>query len=238
MFFARRSIFTACLLVTGTATSVFAGGFGGSSAPVTQIPAPIPIPDYANTFYLRGDVGWMFHESPDISDPFLSYLNGDLGDSFSLGAGFGYNFRDNIRGDITLDYFSDADVTATNPMTSATHRTDLSSIAVLANLYYDMRGRDRLTPYVGGGIGFSYNETGDHTTSAGPVTTGHGQAEFAAALMAGFSYRMDDRWMFDAGYRYLFLGDAKTKSTFTTYGMKIDDIRAHELRAGFRYEFQ
>ncbi|MHA1164844.1 MAG: outer membrane protein [Alphaproteobacteria bacterium] len=237
MILARRSIFAACLLVTGGATSVLAGGgFGYPSAPVVQVPAPIPIPDYANTFYLRGDFGWALYETPNIGDATTSYTNDDMGDAFSLGAGFGYNFRDTIRGDITVDYRSDTDVSATNAVT--THRTDLSSVAVLANVYYDFQGRNRLTPYVGGGIGFAYNETDNHMINGGGGTSGHGQAEFAGALMAGFSYRMNDSWLLDAGYRYLFLGDAKTESTATTNGLKIEDIRAHELRFGFRREFQ
>ena len=56
--------------------------------------------------------------------------------------------------------------------------------------------------------------------------------------MAGFSYRLSSWWMFDAGYRYLFLGDAKTQPPGTANSLQIDDIRAHELRFGVRYEFQ
>ena len=239
MVFARRSIFAAGLMVAGGATSALAGGgFGYPSAPVVQVPAPIPIPDYANNFYLRGDFGWALYGTPDIGDANISYSNGDMGDTFSLGAGFGYNFRDTIRGDITVDYRNDTDVSATHPVTGATHRTVLSSVTVMANVYYDLQGRNRLTPYVGGGIGFAYNETDTHTISTGGSTSGHGQAEFAAALMAGFSYRMNDSLLFDAGYRYLFLGDAKTESAGTTNWLSIDDIRAHELRLGVRYELQ
>ena len=108
----------------------------------------------------------------------------------------------------------------------------------MANIYYDIRGRDRFTPYIGGGIGFSYNETGDLNITPGGGADGDGTTEFAAALMAGFSYRLSSWWMFDAGYRYLFLGDAKTQPPGTANSMQIDDIRAHELRFGVRYEFQ
>ena len=76
--------------------------------------------------------------------------------------------------------------------------------------------------------------TGGVTTTTG----GDGTTAFAAALMAGFSYRMNNRWMFDAGYRYLFLGDAKTESSATAGSLRIDDIRAQEFRLGVRYEFQ
>lgn len=238
MAFLRRSIFAACLLVAGTATSAVAGGsFGYPVEPVVPVPAPIPIPDYGNSFYLRGDFGWALHENPDIGVPGLGYSNDDLDDTWSLGVGFGYNFRDNFRGDITLDYRFDAEASATDAG-GDTHRADLSSIVGLVNVYYDFRGRDRFTPYVGGGIGVTFNETDDHTVSTGGTSSGKGTTEFAAALMAGFSYRMNSWWMFDAGYRYLFLGDAETKSSGATGKLLIDDIRAHELRVGVRYEFQ
>lgn len=237
MYCARRLIFTACLLIAGGATSALAGGFGSSSAAI-QVPAPIPIPDYANTFYLRGDFGWALYETPDIGDATGSFTSDHLGDDFSMGAGFGYNFRDNIRGDITVDYRSEADVSAWDPVLSATHRTNLSTVAVLANVYFDLQGRHGLTPYIGGGIGLAYNETEAHTISTGGGTGSHGQAEFAAALMAGFSYRMSDQWLLDAGYRYLYLGEAKSKSSTAPNNLLIDDISAHELRAGVRYEFQ
>jgi len=225
-------------MAAGTATSAFAGGsFGYPGSANVQVPAPIPIPDYANMFYLRGDIGWASYESSDIGETGINFTNGSLDDTVSVGAGFGVNFRDKIRGDITADFMFDTDVAATNPTTGNIHSTDLSSIVVLTNLYYDMLGRDRFTPYVGGGIGFSYNETDTLTTSAGGNTSGSGSTEFAAALMAGFSYRMDDRWMLDAGYRFLFLGDAKTKSG-SANSMRIDDIQVHELRFGVRYEFQ
>lgn len=237
MYCARRLIFTASLLIAGGATSALAGGFGSSSAAI-QVPAPIPIPDYANTFYLRGDFGWAFYDTPGIGEAGLGYTNDDMGDVYSLGAGFGYNFRDNFRGDITVDYRNEADTSAIHPVNNSIHRMEFTSVAVLANVYYDMRGRDRLSPYVGGGIGFAYNETDNHTISTGGNLRGHGQAEFAAALMAGFSYRIDEQWMFDAGYRYLFLGDARTESTPAINRLKIEDIQAHELRFGVRYEFQ
>ena len=146
----RRSVFAACLLVAGASTSAFAGGgFGYPVDPLVPVPAPIPIPDYANTFYLRGDFSWAFHENPDIGEPGLAYSNDDIDDAWSLGVGFGYNFRDKFRSDITLDQRFDANISATDPA-GARHKADLSSTVVLANLYYDMLGRDRFTPYVGG----------------------------------------------------------------------------------------
>jgi opacity protein-like surface antigen len=239
MSYSRRSILAACLLVAGTATSAFAGGsFGYPSSANVQVPAPIPIPDYASAFYLRGDFGWALYENPDIGETGINFTNPSLDNSVTVGAGFGVNFRDKIRGDITVDFIFEEDVKATNPTTGNIHSTTLSSVAVLTNLYYDFRGRDRFTPYVGGGIGLAYNETNNLITNAGTSARGGNSTEFAAALMAGFSYRLDDSWMLDAGYRFLFLGDTKTSSSVNANSMHIDDIKVHELRIGVRYELQ
>lgn len=242
MAYLRHSIFAASVLVAATATSAIAGGgFGYPAQPVVPVPAPIPIPDYANSFYLRGDLGWVLYETPEIGAPGINYSSDKMEDSWTLGVGIGYNFHDNFRGDITLDYHNDAEVSAIDPATSAKHESDLSSTIVLANVYYDIRERDGFTPYVGAGIGFTYNKMDRRSIVAGGVTTtsgGDGTTAFAAALMAGFSYRMNSGWMVDAGYRYLFLGDATTESSATTGSLRVDDIQAQEFRLGFRYEFQ
>ena len=63
---------------------------------------------------------------------------------------------------------------------------------------------------------------------------------FSWALMAGTSYDVSDNLKIDAGYRYLNIGDAATK-TFsdagTTSSIKYKDLTAHEVRVGLRYEF-
>ena len=220
MAFLRHSIFAASVLVVGAATSAFAGGgFGNPAEPVVPVPAPIPIPDYANSLYLRGDFGWALYDTPDVGTPGIGYSSAKNEDSWTLGVGLGYNLHDNFRGDLTLDYHDDAEISAIAPAATAKHEADLSSTIVLANVYYDIRERDSFTPYVGAGIGFTYNKMDRRSIVTGGVTTttgGDGTTAFAAALMAGFSYRMNNRWMFDAGYRYLFLGDAKTESSATT----------------------
>lgn len=237
----RRSILIACALaVTPLADAWGGGGFRFPPEPVVPVPAPIAIPEYS-AWYLRGDIAWGHHDDPDISQAGVGLSGSEMDQTWGFGAGFGYHFTDKIRGDLTVDYRLDADVTGVHPGTG-THDTDVSSTVALANVYYDIRGRDQFTPYLGAGIGFSYNETDDQTVKLNGVQTGrtggHGSTEFAFAAMAGLSYRMNDRWLLDAGYRFLYLGDAETEGTAAVDEMKITDIQAHEFRFGVRYEFQ
>lgn len=236
----HHTLALSCLLTALPVTVTQAADFRFPPEPVVPVPSPIPIPDY-NTWYFRGDIGWAFHKDPDWSQTGFAFTNPEIDDTWTIGGGFGYVFRDKIRGDITVDHRFDTEMTAADTTGSA-HRSDLSSTVWLANLYYDVMGRQRISPYVGFGLGIAFNETDTHTVWTGGVQTaasgGNNSTEFAYAAMAGISYRLRDSWMLDAGYRYLNIGDVKTDNSATLTSLQVDDISAHELRIGFRYEFR
>lgn len=237
-----RKILVACALLVAPVTGAAAADFKVPPEPVIPVPAPIPIPDYSGGWYLRGDAAWSFNEDPEVHQAGVAFSNESIDDSLTLGGGFGHNFRDKIRGDITLDYRLDADVKATDPGSGSRHNAQVSSTVALVNVYYDVLGRERVTPYIGTGIGFSYNETDGQTITfdgeVTGVTGGHSNTDFAFAAMAGFSYRLRDGWLFDAGYRFLYLGDVQTGSSDIIDELRINDLKAHELRFGVRYEFR
>ena len=220
----RYSLAVAALIAAGSATAAQAQKFQYPPAPVTPFPAAIAIPDYS-AWYLRGDIAWSLYGDPDMSQSGVSFSGEDIDDTFSLGGGLGYYFSDNIRGDITVDYRFEADVSGTNSQTGARLDTNLASTSFLANMYYDFGDRDGITPYIGAGIGFSYNDTSSDSN-----------VDFAAGAMAGLSFSIHDSLKFDAGYRFLYPGDAETAASGTVAASSIDDIYAHELRVGFRYE--
>ncbi|GBE42205.1 putative adhesin RP828 precursor [bacterium BMS3Bbin10] len=220
----RYSLVVAALIAAGSATSAQAQKFQFPPPPVTPVPAAIAVPDYS-AWYLRGDIAWSLFEDPDMSQQGVAFSSEDIDDAFSLGGGFGYYFSDSIRGDVTVDHRFESDVEGVNSQSGARIETNLSSTAVLANLYFDFGGRDYITPYLGAGLGFSYNDTGSEAN-----------VDLAAAAMAGVSFSIHDGFLFDAGYRFLYLGDAETSGSGAAAALSIDDVYAHELRVGFRYE--
>lgn len=234
MGYMGRTLLLACALVAGPVSGAAAADFRFPPEPVTAVPSAIAIPEYSNLWYLRGDLGFSVNEDPELSLTGTPFNSEEIDESWSLGAGFGYNFNDKIRGDLTLDYRFGADVTGINSVTAARSAVELSSTVGLANLYYDFFDRERFAPYLGGGIGFSYNET---DVQNGAFSDDE-NFELALAAMAGFSYRLNHGWLLDAGYRFLYLGEAGTESTAAAGALKIDDIYAHEVRIGFRYELQ
>ena len=220
----RYSLLVAAAIAAGSATGAGAQKYSFPSPPVMPVPPAVAIPDYS-AWYLRGDIAWSFSGDPELSQSGVSFFNEDMDGTVAFGAGLGYYFLDNIRGDITADYRADADVTGINSLTGARVQTELSSTVVLASLYYDIGGRDHITPYFGGGIGFTYNDTGSDNN-----------IDFAAAATAGVTIGLRDGLLFDAGYRFLYLGEAETAATGAGAALSIDDIYAHELRVGLRYE--
>jgi len=226
-----RTLLVACALVAGPVTGAAAADFRYPPSPVVAVPSAVAIPDYS-AWYLRGDIGYAFNEDPDMSRSGTAFTGTGMDDNWSIGGGIGYYFRDNIRGDVTIEHRLDADVTGTNPVTATRSVAELNSTVGLANLYYDFRGRDHFSPYVGAGLGFTLNEMNE----VNGATLEDDNIDLAAALMAGFSYRLREGWLFDAGYRLLYLGEAQTESTAATGALGVEDIYSHELRIGFRYE--
>jgi opacity protein-like surface antigen len=194
--------------------------------------------------YLRLDSGWSF--SRDAGGEFED----DVGGSYILGAGLGYRFSPNLRGDITATYRGGYDVDFTNrvilfPVT-AQAKADVSSIAGLVNVYYDIGKFGLFTPYVGGGIGLSRNKIDDVSAIApGGVTAqidGDEKISLAWQLSAGTAIEIRPGVSFDIGYRYIDLGKVETADTGNLLGVipvtgvrAAGELKAHEIQVGFRW---
>lgn len=141
----------------------------------------------------------------------------------------------------------------------------VKSQVVLANLYYDFRPGERFTPYVGVGLGAVRHDTsgGEIVCGVVPACSFNGDKDWnaAGAFMAGFSFRIDrsghapvsikdapyaaaqpGRLHLDVGYRYLYLGEVHTgirsDVAIATPGPHIDDLSAHEIRVGLRWDLR
>lgn len=143
----------------------------------------------------------------------------------------------------------------------------IESDVVLFNLYYDFNRSGRINPYLGVGLGVTHNKTTNGTAESfcgctGTIEEGS-DTSVAGALMAGFTAKLrgghtevggsskdgpmvvdSGRGLYlDVGYRFLYLGDVET-GVITTNGVDIaedptvDDIHAHEIRVGLRYDFR
>jgi opacity protein-like surface antigen len=255
MVVTHRSILAgAVMLLAGTAAAS-ADYYGGmKEAPIATFqPA---------SWYVRGDFSYSWMDAQELNGanppPFGSV---SIGDTWALGGGIGYYFGRGFRGDVTYDWRDNARVHGGGPLTTD---FDLKSSLILANLYYDFRPYERFTPYVGLGVGAAYHSTGGGTITGcggcGPYDGGSNWSA-AGAVMAGLSLRIDrgghhvpisikdqpvaaepGRLHLDVGYRFLYLGDAHTGGIIAaatpTPGPRIDDITAHEIRVGLRWDIR
>jgi opacity protein-like surface antigen len=209
----------------------------------------------ARGWYLRGTVGYVDYKRPEAdfaARPFTSDLNREsLNNTAVVGAGLGYRFNTNVRADVTLDHTFDARFkgVVAAPSLAAASLSDkglFQSSTFMVNGYLDFRSSMGLTPYVGAGIGVAHNVLSHHVlTTYFPATESETSEHFAGgdnfslawALMAGVGYQLSSSFTLDLGYRYVSLGDVKTRSYDNGTGVDVESIGAHEVRLGVRYSF-
>lgn len=215
---------------------------GGLAALAADMPAPPPIErapslaieEFGSGWYLRGDVGYVSHVAPKgwwtTATPLT---DSKMDDNFNLGGGFGYKLSW-IRADLTADWRGKSDFTAVG--NGRTFGAQVSGLTVLGNVYFDLGTWRGFTPYIGGGVGGSYNSVSG-ASATNPVTSlgKSNRWDTAWALMAGVGIDVAPNLKLDAGYRYVNLGGARSAPEVTSLNyLRVDDIAAHEFRLGVR----
>lgn len=262
----RSSILLSFGMLLTTATAASAGGDLMLPEDMEPVAAYSDEPVYApqRKIYLRGDIGVGAHDDPEIIQGYnVDLADEEIDETFTVGLGIGRYFTRNIRGDITVDYRSNATVSAFMPSGTFLGNTqrehDLSSLVVLANLYYDFASytpaggkglglrQSRFTPYVGVGLGFvnHWSDEGSFSGCCSGTIGDNSEASVAAAFMAGVGINVRNHWKIDAGYRFLYMGDFHTGYVVANGGSapgagthKVEDLHAHEFRLGLRYDLR
>jgi opacity protein-like surface antigen len=144
-----------------------------ASAHAADIDPPVADSE-AMGLYLRGDLGWSF----------LEWSGGADDNAAFLGGGIGYQYNDNLRTDVTVDWSGKYEIAP---------GADISTTAVLGNLYFDWANDTAFTPYVGAGLGYGW------VHGSGVASDDSG---LAYGLTAGVSVDLTDNVAVDAGYRF------------------------------------
>lgn len=118
---------------------------------------------------------------------------------------------------------------------------NVNIFSTMVNGYLDYRNSTRLTPYIGGGIGFAAlsieNTYGTNTQSGAVSKLYHSNDDivFAYQAGAGLDIAINRHFSVDVGYRYF--GTARTdfdKDYPKATGIKLN---SHDVVAGLRYRF-
>jgi opacity protein-like surface antigen len=254
-------------LLSATAVAVvIATGAHAADMPVYYEPEPQQ--EYSS-WYLRGDIGATFQISDDLDSPYFDVI-ADLGGtvhlfdsewapSWFIGGGVGYRINDSWRVDVTGEYRFASDFSANDAYDSDNDGTmdgtndydgKKEEAVFLFNAYYDFESWGMVTPYVGAGVGAAWIKISDFTDTNG-ITGGFGLSDstetwnFAAALYAGATVDLNEKLKLDFGYRFLYMGDAKTEDLLALDGSNdidgntfhFDNIMSHDLKVGLRYAF-
>lgn len=178
-------------------------------------------------------------------------------DVFSGSLGFGAYLTPRFRGDITLDFRGEQGAENNGAYTylssggtvngTVSDSLKLRGTIGLVNAYWDLLPRGHFSPYIGGGIGFVYNDISRSylatETVTGPTTrfiTGSGQDQhvgLAGALMAGVSFSTDHRFVWDLSYRALYMDGGSVTTTLSNGNVSkatVDSQWEHQVRIGLR----
>ncbi|MFQ3306975.1 MAG: opacity protein-like surface antigen [Candidatus Midichloriaceae bacterium] len=171
--------------------------------------------------------------------------------SIMSGLGFGYQFNDNIRSDITITNFKSFkyDVNTITSTGKLEMNQDLSSNAFMANLYYSFKHFSKTVyPFIGVGVGLSSNKTGPiyekYTDNDNNHTElnfdGKRKNNFAWNALVGFGIDFTQRVNIDVFYKYMDLGKFQSKDTTylgEPYKGFSTKIKTHNFGLGIRLKF-
>ncbi len=244
--------------------------------PIMQKAPPAVVEEFAGGWYLRGDIGFtnqqvgsLFNDQVNNSIPGITVTNVDKAfDAAPLfGIGLGYQFNQWLRADITGEYRASANF---HGLDITTFQNGLGGIGTapdsysasksewlfLANLYADLGTWWCVTPFVGAGVGVSYNTisnfrdlgVGSNNTLFPITSTGFANtattANLAWALHAGLAYKVTPGFSVELAYRYLNLGKAQTADLVSFDGaqnlgpMQFRDLTSHDVKLGVRWMLQ
>jgi opacity protein-like surface antigen len=236
----------------GSAQTASAADIIESPAIVEQPSAPVVYAD-TGSWYIRGDIDYHRAKIRDtiyaVSGGTSTFDSTSLKDSWSVGAGIGYNVSQHFRVDLTADYWMKSDFRGSTSGTCgfpaapcvSVDTSTMKALVLLANAYADLGTYQGITPYVGAGIGVAHVNWSDLANDDGVTVTTHPGAKSmrgAFALMAGASYCLTDKVELDAGYRYTRVGGGDMFGFANSNGPGYDKgFNVHEVRAGLRYSF-
>jgi opacity protein-like surface antigen len=260
-----RSVKT--LLAAGAATLISSVAFA-ADMPIAAPPpmyAPPPPADFGG-WYLRGDIGMSNQSAKSIdsavAQTFPTTTDGlgfDSAGIFDLGAGYRFNNwfradvigqwrgRSNLHGSNTV-FYGPGDIGVNN------YSGSKSEWVVMANAYVDLGTWWCITPFIGAGVGGSYNKlssfrddgmryTGGVLSNSTTYFADNGKWNFAWAAHAGLAYKVNPGFTVELAYSYMNLGEAAPgnyhafdNSISGASTIKVKDITSHDIKLGVRWD--
>jgi opacity protein-like surface antigen len=116
---------------------------------------------------------------------------------------------------------------------------NLGVFATMFNAFFDLHNASRVTPYLGGGIGFAnvhINDTTGRNASGNFIRLydDSNDTVFAYQVGAGMDIAINSRYSLDVGYRYFITEKAKLDGDFISSDLRFE---SHNALVGFKFKF-
>jgi len=149
----------------------------------------------------------------------------DYKESGVVALGAGYHLNSYLKSDLTVGF------RGFGKLEQDDHReVDAWAIPVLMNVYASVPYKN-MSLYAMGGLGMSYNMLDNDRE-----IRGDDKLNFAWTVGGGIGYRLTQCWGLDLGYRYVDLGEGRSKYKDDSLRMK-QNMRSHDVLLSARYYF-
>ncbi len=223
---ALRGLVAALLIVTAGMADAVAGS---------------PTGDYVG---MRGIGAYSFIDGVTQNSAGALQIRNDDDEVGALGLVLGYDWAGKgmpLRSELEYHYRARFDFdTRITGGTNAGFENQLSTHAVLFNLYYDFFKSWRYKPYVGAGFGWVRNVS---DVDRVPLTGGakeertDSKDNFSWSVMMGLMFKLSESWRFEFGYRYIDLGEVESGAFQDGAVITAEDYTSHDIILGFLYRF-
>jgi OOP family OmpA-OmpF porin len=215
-------------------------GAVGSVSLVSQVPAhgqPLGL-------YVKGDVGGNVTLDTDLREFFGPVTPGSkvkFDPGVRAGVAVGYQLTDwfATEGEIGVMANNISSITDADRVDAT-----FEQVPFLINVKLQCPGHCRLTPYIGGGAGFSVAVLDTDQISIGGTTmhgTDSSDPVFAYQAFAGLRYRINDNMGVSLEYRYFAADATKWKADFafntTTDTVRFGGTQTHAVSLAFEFGF-
>lgn len=255
MFGARLTITTLALAASFASNAARAADYMPPQPPqVYYQPPPPVVENFADGWYLRGDVGIGLNQKQsleylpapaNVGNGFV-FQHNSTADTFFIGGGVGYEFNNWLRFDGTAEYRAKTRLYAFGnypPNGLDIYEGNLKSWVFLANAYVDLGTWNCFTPFVGAGIGTAHVTLADFSDVNPNGGFGFGRNpsswNMAWALHAGVAYNVSKNFKVELAYRYLSYGSitdtVDCNGGCNADSFKFGNLSSHDIKLGLRW---
>jgi len=181
--------------------------------------------------YISGNLGAVFLNDADIDDGSgdndeISFDNGGVA-TFAVGTTIGSAGRIEVElgsrvsdfDKVDYEYYGKYDVDG-----------DVTTVSLMGNAYYDFKNESRITPFVGGGLGFANVEADVEEIGGYEINEKDDDNVMAYQMMLGIGFAATEQLSIDLQYRYFGTADPELEGDDYEY-------QSHNIMLGLRYNF-